>query len=82
MPFSAAPDSTRFQYQKECAMKKLLHTSSIPAFALAATTATAHPGHGLGAVGHDVQHQLWIFGALVVAGAVCMLVQNWNKPNA
>lgn len=59
-------------------MKKLLHTSSALLLALAATTAAAHPGHGLGTLGHDLQHQLWIFGALVVVGAVCMLVQGWN----
>jgi hypothetical protein len=60
-------------------MKKLLHTSSALAYAMAATTAFAHPGHGLGSIGHDLQHQLWIFSALVVVGAVCMLVQDRNK---
>ncbi len=60
-------------------MKKLLHISSALAFALAATTAAAHPGHGLGSIGHDLQHQLWLFGAMVVVGAVCMLVQDRNR---
>lgn len=60
-------------------MKNLLQKSAALAFALAATTAVAHPGHGLGSIGHDLQHQLWIFGALVVTGAVCMLVQDRNK---
>ena len=60
-------------------MKNLHPTSSGLALALTTTTAAAHPGHGLGAIGHDLQHQLWIFGALVAAGAVCMLVQNRNK---
>jgi len=60
-------------------MRKLLHKRSALLLALAATTAAAHPGHGLGTLGHDLQHQLWTFGALVVVGAVCMLVQDRNK---
>ncbi len=47
--------------------------------ALASTSVMAHPGHGLGTLGHDLQHQLWIFGALVVVGVVCMLGQGRNS---
>jgi hypothetical protein len=60
-------------------MKKLLQTISVLPFAMAAATAVAHPGHGLGSIGHDLQHQLWIFGALVVVGSVCLLVQDRHK---
>ncbi|MES2623845.1 MAG: hypothetical protein V4628_01080 [Pseudomonadota bacterium] len=53
-------------------MKKSLQTITTALLSLATTVATAHPGHGLGSIGHDLQHQLWTFGALVVVGAVCM----------
>ena len=60
-------------------MNKLLQTSSALLFGFVAATASAHPGHGLGELGHDLQHQLWTFGALVVVGAVCMLVRSRNS---
>ena len=53
-------------------MKKLFYTSSGLLLSLSAATAAAHPGHGLGTLGHDLQHQLWTFGALIVMSAVCM----------
>lgn len=35
------------------------------------TLATAHEGHGTpGTFGHDLQHQLWTFAALVAVGAL------------
>ncbi|HEY0962613.1 MAG TPA: hypothetical protein VGE69_09665 [Pseudomonadales bacterium] len=44
---------------------------------LASTTfvsaAIAHEGHGIpGTIGHDLQHQLWTFAALVAVGALLL----------
>jgi hypothetical protein len=60
-------------------MKRIIQTGSTLLLTLVATITMAHPGHGLGTVGHDLQHQLWIFGALIVVGAICMLAQGRNS---
>lgn len=37
----------------------------------------AHEGHGEpGSFGHDLQHQLWMFAALVVVAALVIVVQR------
>ena len=41
--------------------------------------ALAPPSGRQARLGHDLQHQLWIFGALVVVGVVCMLGQGRNS---
>jgi len=39
--------------------------------------ALAHEGHGEpGTFGHDLQHQLWMFVALVVVAALVIVVQR------
>lgn len=45
----------------------LLLTTLLPSFAL------AHPGHGLGSLGHGLQHGLWNFLALAVLAALMLL---------
>jgi hypothetical protein len=41
--------------------------------ALVAPIALAHEGHGVvGSVGHDLQHQVWTFAALVVVAALLL----------
>lgn len=51
----------------------------LPALLLA-DMASAHSGHGEpGTFGHDMQHQLWMFGALVVVGVIILLVQGRDR---
>jgi hypothetical protein len=53
-------------------MNKLKYMSGC-AMVLLASAAAAHEGHGVvGSVGHDLQHQLWTFFALVVTGALLL----------
>jgi hypothetical protein len=43
----------------------------------AANVAAAHSGHGEpGSVGHDLQHQLWMFSALVAVAVLLRLLQG------
>lgn len=61
-------------------MNKQFHSIvTLPALLLA-DAAAAHSGHGEpGTVGHDMQHQLWLFGALIVVGVVLLLVQAHDR---
>lgn len=58
-------------------------TTHLPRLAAALTflglplAALAHEGHGEpGTFGHDIQHQLWMFAALVVVAALVLVVQR------
>jgi hypothetical protein len=58
-------------------MKTLKSASLAACLALLAPLAGAHEGHGIpGSVGHDLQHQVWTFAALVVVGALLMAGDN------
>jgi hypothetical protein len=39
----------------------------------------AHPGHGLGPLGHDTQHALWNFAGMVLIGAALLIARYLEK---
>ncbi|MGP1609172.1 MAG: hypothetical protein ACTS5G_00600 [Burkholderiales bacterium] len=54
-------------------MKLPLYAAGCAALMLLAPKVFAHAGHGTpGTIGHDLQHHLWTFIALVVVGALLM----------
>ncbi len=54
-------------------MKRLKRLLGTCVAVLLAPAALAHEGHGVvGSVGHDLQHQVWTFAALVVTGALLL----------
>lgn len=47
---------------------------------LSSSLVAAHPGHGLGSLGHGLQHALWNFLGLAVLAAVLLLGdQLWQR---
>ena len=57
------------------ALKKLLSPTRLVAWlmlTLLPALAQAHPGHGLGPVGHDLQHAAWNFLGMVMLAALML----------
>ena len=54
-------------------MMKTLKPTLATSLATLATFATAHEGHGTpGTLGHDLQHHLWTFAAVVAVGVLLL----------
>lgn len=61
-------------------MKKLSGYMGVLLFSLLPALAFSHPGHGVpGSVGHELQHQFWIFAGMVVVAALMLLLQSCNE---
>lgn len=57
----------------------LLHVAAAAVGVTAASPSLAHPGHGLGSLGHDTQHALWNFVGFVLIGATLLVVRHLEK---
>lgn len=49
------------------------HVAAVLALTLLPALAQAHPGHGLGPVGHDLQHALWNFTGMAILATLILL---------
>ncbi len=61
------------------ALKKLLRPTRLVAWlmlTLLPALVQAHPGHGLGPVGHDLQHAAWNFLGMVMLAALILVLQK------
>lgn len=57
-------------------MKKIVYLL-LPLLApLIPASAIAHPGHGLGSLGHGLDHALWNFAGVVAVCVVVFLLRN------
>lgn len=57
----------------------LLRVAAAAAGITATSPSLAHPGHGLGSLGHDTQHALWNFVGFVLIGATLLIVRHLEK---